>query len=206
MQIGIVGGMGCGKSTVLSIFEKKGYTIINSDLVVASLFDYTHPQYLSVAQILDNWLGTDFQNERGISKDKIKTAMQLRDNSFQTLALLLRTLIISEIEHIYNQSINPVVEAPLLFEMQMQEKFDNIICVTCEPETQMQRVRNRNPTWSEEEIEAKISAQLPINYKVENSHYVIYNENLASLEQQIDTIIEKIQNKKNKAENIRIST
>lgn len=206
MHIGITGGMGCGKSTVLSLFEKKGFTIINSDLVVASLFEPHHRHYAKVAKLLDDWLGTNFQHEKGISKDKIKEAMLGIDNSFKKLALLLKPIIVQELEHVYNQSLNPIVEAPLLFEMQMQGKFDNIICVTCEPETQMKRILSRNPNWSESEIAAKIESQLPIDYKIQNSHYTIYNENLHELEEQIDKVIEKIQNKKNELENMKIST
>ena len=37
--LAITGGMGTGKSTVLNLFEKNGFIVVNSDKEVVSLFD-----------------------------------------------------------------------------------------------------------------------------------------------------------------------
>lgn len=186
MKLAIVGGMGCGKSTVLNIFAKKGYTVINSDDVVTSLFDSQHPLYPGA--LLDAWLGTDFAHSASVEKSKLKELLKGPED-LKKLATILKPVIIEEIQRLHDSAINPVVEAPLLFEMGMADMFDTIICVTSS--AQMERIKARNPDWTDKDIAAKLAAQLPIEYKIAHSDYTIYNERLEELEPQIDRIIQK---------------
>lgn len=190
MNIAITGSMGCGKSTVLAIFEKQGYTTISSDNVVASLFHCTHPKYQSVATVLDNWLGTQFQKDKEIDKQIIKSHLQYIENGYQQLAIKLKPIIVQEILTLLEQQPHSIVEAPLLFEMQIQDIFDVIICVVCERATQLQRIKKRNPQWSDTEIEQKINAQLPQSIKIKQSHFVVHNEDINILEKQVKDIVD----------------
>lgn len=190
MSIAITGSMGCGKSTVLAIFEKQGYTTISSDNVVASLFKSSHPKYQSVATLLDNWLGTKFRTNTEIDKQIIKSHLQHLEDGYQQLAIKLKPIIVQEILALIEQQPQSIVEAPLLFEMQIQDIFDVIICVSCERTTQLQRIKERNPQWSDSEIEQKINAQLPQSIKIKQSHFVIHNEDINILQKQVKDIID----------------
>ena len=52
--------------------------------------------------------------------------------------------------------------------------FDKIICVACSAATQYERLRARG--WSQQQIEQRVQAQLPIDQKIARADYVVWTE------------------------------
>ena len=67
-------------------------------------------------------------------------------------------------------------DVPLLFESgQLRWLFACTIVVACDPEIQLERLRQRNPDLSEEQCRERISSQLPVATKVQQADIVIWN-------------------------------
>jgi dephospho-CoA kinase len=66
------------------------------------------------------------------------------------------------------------VVIPLLFEKGHGSEFDAVACVACSAESQRRRLRERG--WSEDEIDARNAAQLPVGEKVARSRFVLWTE------------------------------
>jgi dephospho-CoA kinase len=67
-----------------------------------------------------------------------------------------------------------VVVIPLLFETGAEKQFDLTVCVACLPDTQRRRLIRRD--WSDEQINARNAAQMPVREKMERAHRVVWSE------------------------------
>jgi dephospho-CoA kinase len=73
-----------------------------------------------------------------------------------------------------------IVDAALMIEVGTYKNYDKVIVVTCSPEQQKTRLRTRS-TLTEEQIEARIRSQMPMEEKVKFADFVI--DNSGSVEQ-----------------------
>ena len=67
-----------------------------------------------------------------------------------------------------------IVEIPLLFEKDLGNLFESIICVTCEEKKQFQRLKDRGLTKLQSSV--RIKAQLPLLTKVRLADTVLLGE------------------------------
>ena len=67
-----------------------------------------------------------------------------------------------------------VVMIPLLFETGAEQEFARVICIACSPRLQSARLHQRG--WNAEQAAGRLSAQWPIEKKIDRSHYVIWND------------------------------
>lgn len=66
------------------------------------------------------------------------------------------------------------VVIPLLFETAAEEHFDAVVCVACSSGVQRRRLRERG--WSDEHLERRLKAQMPVEAKMLKSRFVIWTE------------------------------
>ena len=89
-----------------------------------------------------------------------------------------------------------VADVPLLFELNLQYLFDAAILVYTDPETQIQRLMNRDAI-TKEEAERIISAQLSLSEKRRLADHIIENQgDLEQTRQQVDKIFDAFANAK----------
>ena len=88
-----------------------------------------------------------------------------------------------------------VYDVPLLFEKNLKNQFDGIILVTSTEQQQFERVKKRNG-WNDEEIQKRLSAQIPISEKIKQSDFVIDNQGtLKDLEKKVATLVQLLNDK-----------
>ncbi|KAG5439668.1 hypothetical protein PCK2_000708 [Pneumocystis canis] len=86
-----------------------------------------------------------------------------------------------------------IIDIPLLFETGFFYFCETIICVACQQPTQIQRLQIRNH-YTREDAERRIQSQLPLNYKIQLSDIVIWNDgNKEDLQVQVVTSVKNIQ-------------
>jgi dephospho-CoA kinase len=67
-----------------------------------------------------------------------------------------------------------VVIIPLLYETGGTAQFDSVICIACSAAAQWQRLIARG--WTQEQIRQRLSAQWPIQQKMDLANYVVWTE------------------------------
>jgi dephospho-CoA kinase len=81
-----------------------------------------------------------------------------------------------------------VVAIPLLFETKAETEFDGVICIACSAGTQKTRLRARD--WSDQQIQQRIGAQMPVDQKIARAARVIWTEgSMAVHAAQLDLIL-----------------
>lgn len=190
MILGITGGMGCGKSTAAGLLAEAGFLRIDSDALVKN-----HVLVLpGVCAELRAHFGPDIFNHDG-SVDRGRLAERIFANEADRL--WLEDLTHPRVFDYWRGQLgaapqaNWVIEVPLLFEKQLENWFDFIVCVACAPEQQLARLEQRGLPGPL--AEQRITKQLPLAHKIEHSDFVLWNDgSVAFLRSQVDVLIARL--------------
>ena len=196
--LGITGGIGSGQSTIANFLRDKKVYIIDADQKGRDVL----VQYPDILPQLRLAFGNKIFNPNGdLNRRKLA---RLAFSSNQMLEKLNRIihprmieLIISDFEEARNSGkyLFVGIDVALLYEIQMEQLFDKIICIDAPLKDRVQRVQKRNDLTREEILE-RISNQLPLEDKVSWSDFVIVNDgDLAQLKEKFDVFWEILQKK-----------
>lgn len=195
--LAITGGMGTGKSTVLSLFEKNGFNVVNSDQEVAALFSSEYKNYISLANDFDNWLKTDFTKQSCIDKKILRKYIETSEDGFKKSMDIVKPYIserLLELAQTYSGK-KVVFEIPVLFEAKMESYYKNILVVTAPLDIRLKRIQLRQPHLSLAQIQQTIDSQLPEVIKIKKANFVLDNSGtLEQLEHEFNNILPEILN------------
>tara|TARA_B100001971_G_scaffold203114_1_gene217613 strand:+ start:7247 stop:7828 length:582 start_codon:yes stop_codon:yes gene_type:complete len=173
---GLTGGVGMGKSTVAKILEKKGMLVVDSDELARQVVEPGQP---ALAEIIDQF-GDGIIDPQG-RLDRAKMAQQVfgDDIAREQLEAIIHPRVRArwkmKISEWRERQIHAgVVVIPLLFEVEVQDQFDVVLCVACTANTQQVRLRHRK--WDEEQISARNASQMDIAEKMDLADHVLWTE------------------------------
>ena len=197
MVIGLTGGIGTGKSTVSQILQRKGYKVIDLDVISHEVIKF--PKV--VEKIVENFgreiLESDDFGKYNISREKLgKIIFENKQKR-----LILNSIMHPEILRIMHKKIlecesknekeNKIifVEIQLLFEVQWEKEFDYILLVAAKRDIQVRRVLERDKR-SEKEAWDIINSQMSLDEKRGKSDFVIENDgNIDDLNREVDKFL-----------------
>ena len=87
------------------------------------------------------------------------------------------------------------LESAILFEADFQKNVDRVLCVSAPLEVRIQRIMKRDGISREKAIEW-IDRQMPQEEKERRSHYVIVNDGVMPIEEQIEKLLADMKNDK----------
>lgn len=181
--IGLTGTTGAGKGYVAEKLKQRGFNIINCD--------YYARQVINDKDILEK-LKMAFGDD--IIVDNVLDRKALANKAFATKEATqkLNSIMHPAIIELCKQNANglTVLDAPQLFEANMQNDCYKIISVIADEDIRINRIMSRD-NITEEEAKMRINAQFDNNYFIDHSDYVIYNNN-ENIDNQIDNILEVI--------------
>nr|WP_315485213.1 dephospho-CoA kinase [uncultured Undibacterium sp.] len=143
-NIGLTGGIGSGKTTVANMFADLGASIIDTDLIAHQL---TQAGGAAIPSIAENF-GTEFINAEGaMDRPKMRELAFSDETAKKQLENILHPLIRQqcEVEAKAANGAYPIFVVPLLIESgEWRARVKRILVVDCDPETQIERVMQRN--------------------------------------------------------------
>ena len=189
MKVGLSGGIGCGKSTVLGFFREAGWRTVDSDAVVRELLA-TDAEVQ--ARLRSRWGGAVFADgavDRGALAKRVFGHVGDLKWLEELLHPLVRESWLASIDQAPDS--NWLVEIPLLFEKRLEIHFDLTVCVSSPPDVVADRMVVR--AYSEAQIEQRRKQQMPLEEKIELADYLISNAgSLEFLKQQTTRLIKQI--------------
>lgn len=178
--IGITGGIGSGKSTVSEFISELGYPVINTDDKAKQL--YVENKELKAKLIKE--FGEEFYFQDGnINKEFIANLIfgeskESKENLSKLNSIVHPYVIqsnIDEIDKLVEEGEDIIfVESALIFEINMQDAYNFVICVISEQEQVVERLLKRG-NITEENILNRIKNQLSPEEKKKKSDFVINN-------------------------------
>lgn len=189
LLVGVTGGIGSGKSAVAEMLSRRGAVVFDADVLAREAVEPGTPGYRQVlARFGDGILLPDGSIDRaGLAALVFEDPAARRD---------LERIVHPEVQRLFLERIRPyarsdrvvVFDAPLLVETGRHAAFDSLIVVAAKPETQVERlVGDRG--MSEEDVRARIEAQLPVEEKAGVAEFILDNEgSVRELEAQVDRL------------------
>ncbi len=172
--IGLVGGVGSGKSAVAAILQDLGCVVSDSDRDSRAALE--SPEVL---QAIREWWGPSVITEDG-TPDRSAIAAHIFRNSDDRARLeaLIHPKVHAAREHAFSAA-SPgiralVIDAPLLFEAGIDGLCDAVVFVDTPGEIRLERVRS-NRGWDESDWSRRESAQMSIEEKRSRATMVIDN-------------------------------
>lgn len=192
MIIGITGSSGAGKSTICETL-KKNYKvkIINADKIAKKLSKKGTSYIIDIIKKF----GKDIVNEEGELKRKklaeiIYSDPKKREELNSCTFKYIKKEIEKEIKKI-NEDTIAVIDAPLLFESELNKICDKVIGVISRKELQIERIVARD-NIDYEQAEKRLAAQKTNEFYIKNCDDIIENNNnLVNIEKIIQDIMEK---------------
>jgi dephospho-CoA kinase len=191
LNIGLTGGIGCGKSTVTKILAELGATVMDADKIAHRTYAPGGPAYAGVvAAFGTEVLAPDGSIDRSklgpiVFKEPAKLTA-LTNAVWPATKQRIRDLIAEARAKGERKPI--VVEAAILIEANWQSVFDEIWLITAAKDFVIARVE-RERGLKPEQTEARIKAQLSDDERRKHATLVIENNGtIAQLQQQLATI------------------
>ncbi len=194
LRLALTGGIACGKSTVLKLFQQQDLDRIftlSADSLVHKLYEHGSPVYRQVVETFSQGILTP---EKKIDRGKLADAAFPDPEKLKKLEAIVHPAVIqgeidwmAQVEREHPRAQIGLIEIPLLFETGSEKRFDKTIAVTCTPEQKLERFRQRHRNLSEPEARAEVErrskTQLPCEEKTRRADYVIDNSHgLAELD------------------------
>jgi len=186
--IGITGGLASGKTLVADLFEKMGAHKIDADKISHELLSDE-----GIKNEIVELLGNRILSNGEIDRRKVSAIVFFDEKSLKGLCRILHPAILKRIKTETERSAKEVVvvDAPLLFEEDLQEDVDQVIVVTATREKQIERAVRRGIT--EEEAVKIIKNQLSIEEKIRRADHVIdSDEDIESIKKGVVEIWQKM--------------
>lgn len=172
-RIGITGGMGCGKTTVVAEFEKLGIPAFVADKVGGAY--YGNPAFLVEVRSL---LGDSVFNPDGsVDKKRVAERVFSDKKALEALNALVHPRVMADFERFCLQhSDKPYVlfESAILFDYGLDRYVDKVICVYLSLDERLARLTSRDHL-DEHALMARIRSQIPAEEAMRRADYVILN-------------------------------
>jgi len=186
LKIGITGNIASGKSTATTYLKAKGFTIIDSDAIVHTL--WKDPLIIQALSSLFELDLNDLTIQQQFKQDVFNN-----ETMRKSLEAYLHPKVYDIIEHQIQASTNHVIiDIPLLFETQYENRLDAVILITVPKDIQKHRLLKRGLT--SEQAESRISSQMAQSLKMKKTTHIIsstlnFEAFYQALEKEIDKII-----------------
>ena len=176
LRIGLTGGIGSGKSTVLNIFREMGIHVLQADHVARILLEKT----VVKKKILNHFGKNIFDKDGRVIRSELAAAAFKNRKQQKLLNQILHSMVRKKIS---SWILNPerrrssipvvVIEVPLLFERGYYRFFDAVLSVSASQNIRQRRLLKRG--WEKQEIIRRERLQWPQGRKNGMANWVIFN-------------------------------
>jgi len=188
--VGILGGIGSGKSTVAAEFARLGCAVIDADRIAHELLLEE-----DVKRRLIDAFGERILGKNGlISREELADNVFNDDNSVARINDIIHPLVFNRTKKLIEQYNRQeeirliILDAPLLVEAGWTQLCDKLIFVDCAPQIRARRAGKRRP-GSENQLKKREKFQISLDTKAELAHYRICNNSgLSALADQVACI------------------
>ena len=181
MRVGLTGGIGSGKSTVLEMLRQMGAATIDADAISRATTAAGGAAIPAIAQAF----GAEFITPDGaLDRERMRVHVYAHPQARQTLEAIIHPLVGAESDRQVQQATAQgtrciVFDIPLLVESgRWRTQVDRVLVVDCLPATQIARVAARSGL-STAQVEAIMAAQAPRGLRLQAADAVIFNEGLS---------------------------
>jgi dephospho-CoA kinase len=169
IRIGILGDIGSGKSYVAKNF---GYPVFNADFEVSKLYKKNRKIFYELKKVLPKYIYSF-----PINKNEISNAILANKSNLQKIIKIIHIEIRKKMNIFLNKNRNKkiiILDIPLLLENKINKKNDTLVFVKSKKSEILKRLKKRE-NFNSELLSKFKDIQLPLDYKMKRSQFVIRN-------------------------------
>ena len=189
LLVGLTGGIGSGKSTVARMLADRGAVVVDADVLARTAVEPGTPAH---EQIVVRFGANVLAPGGTIDREALGSIVFADPAARRDLEVIVhpevRRMFAEECERYQDTDTVVVFSAPLLVETGMHTAFEVLVVVSAPVETQIQRLM-RERGMGEDQVRARISAQLPLEDKAAVADVLIDNDgDLDELDGQVERL------------------
>lgn len=173
IYIGVTGGIGSGKSTVCSLFEKKGTPIFFADSVAKEISEGE-----ALQEITKKFGNEILDASKRLDRKKLAGIVFNDPEKLELLNGIIHPRVFRSFEEWKLRDFGPskfaLVEAALMFESGMFELVDYVLAIVTDENERIRRVSDRD-TVTEEQVKARMKNQISLEELLELSDFQMQN-------------------------------
>src|SRR5262249_50995588 len=193
LVVGLIGGMGSGKTTVSEAFARRGAVVVSGDL--AGHEALRQPGIRE--QVVKRW-GREVLDESGEISRKKLGALVFADTAERKV---LEAMVFPWIKESLRQQIDAakakggaaviLLDAAIMLEAGWNTVCDRLVFVEVPREVRLQRLRDQRG-WSEKEVQKREKAQMPLEEKRNRADEVLDNSGSPDeVDRQVERLLER---------------
>lgn len=180
LKVGITGSFGAGKSTVASMFVRRGAWLIDADAIVHELFE--HDQRIRKA--LGKVFGSGVVGVKGIDRKALGKIVFNDPDALRMLESIVHPSVTKEIKRrlkmFQSKGVSVVIiDAAILIEAGWSKLVDAVLVVKAKKEVQIRRVMARTGL-TEMDVKKRLRQQMTFKKKCKHADFVVNNSHLKS--------------------------
>ena len=191
IRIGILGDIGSGKSYVAQNF---GYPVFNADYEVSKLYQHNKKVYQKLKKSVPKYIF-----EFPINKIQLSKAILANNSNLKKIVKVVHKEIRLKLNSFLKKNKNKkfiILDIPLLLENNINTKKDVLIYVDAKKIDILKNLKKRK-NFNIKILNKFKEIQLPLDYKKNNSHFIIKNKfTKKSVNIGIQKILKKLENER----------
>jgi len=195
--VGVTGIIGSGKTTVSRLFEKLGAAIFDADVAARK-----STEDVEIISRIGETFGNQIFDSNGIlDRKKLANIVFSSESKLRQLNSIVHPHVrkqmwnFVEVQQELAEVALIIIDSPLIYETDLYTHLDFIVVVSSDIEACIQRVQQRNGL-SREEIQDRLSRQIPLEKKIKRADFNIDNNNqVKSLNKHVQSVFTNIMRK-----------
>ena len=186
--IGLTGGIGSGKTSILNLFKKKNISCFNTDFIAKKLMDN------ELKEKIKTLFGTDIYKKGELNRKKISKIVFNDIEKLNKLNSIVHPAVRKNFTDFVKRNKKDkfiVYETALLFETGFNKECDITILVIAPLKKRIKRIIKRDGLLKSE-ITRRINHQWSDEKKADLSDYIINNDNWGNTLIEFDKIFNKL--------------
>ena len=187
--VGLTGGIGSGKSTVLNLFKGCGVKTFSADLSAKKLVNSD----IILINLIKDSFGNDIYKNNILDSKKLSSIVFDNPDKLKTLNSIIHPAVASDFKDFLDMNKDHYIikEAAIIFETKSEKNYDKIILVRAPLESRIERVMNRDKV-SKKEVMKRIDNQLDESSIIDKCDYIIDNYNEEDLNERVLSIHQEL--------------
>lgn len=190
-KIGITGQMGSGKTFISMKFASLNVPVLIMDQVVKQLQNTNQELISKIKKRFPGSYDGSVMNKKFMIQ---KLFFDDTGENLKDISEIVKPFLKIELDNFYKEHQSKkyvLVESALIYEYGFQNQFDEIIFVNSDPQVRKKMAMKRDQI-SSAEYDRRMKTQLPDEFKIQNSKWIIQNNYTDDVFEQVKQINEKI--------------
>ena len=194
ISIAITGGIGSGKSYVSALLQKQGIPIYNADDEAKRLMLGDE----GIREGLIDLLGDEVYTDGNLNKPLLASYLFADAENAARINSIVHPRVKADFRSwlkAHQESEIAALECAILYESGFEDTLDFVVMVYAPEELRVERAMRRDNA-TEQQIRARIAAQMNDEEKCRRADYVVFNDGSIPLERQLADLIAQLKTRK----------